>query len=368
MARLAGWLLALLFVLGSGAAAHAELTRFPAPQPGTAGGPGEGGVLVIYSSTDLEFIRPLIDGFQALNTDVEVHYHLLPSLELYNRVLDEVQEQGRTADVLLSAAMDLQMKLANDGYASPLTPPRGLPEWAVWRREVFGFTHEPAVIAYNRDGVPPQDVPGTREELRRLLETQPERYRGKVATYDPELSGVGFLFASQDARRSPVFWKLVDRLGAAGVRLYGNSVEMLDALAAGEVLIAYNVLGSYARAHAERLPQIGIALPRDYTLVMSRLVLIPKAAVRPDLARRFVDFLLGADGQRIVAGAAHLYAILPQIEGELTAKALRAQLGPALLPIPVNPGLLLYLDQDKRRRFLQQWERALDDTPPPPGR
>jgi ABC-type Fe3+ transport system substrate-binding protein len=46
----------------------------------------------------------------------------------------------------------------------------------------------------------------------------------------------------------------------------------------GEVLIAYiayNVLGSYAQARASGGAPIGIVQPRDYTLIMSRVAVIP---------------------------------------------------------------------------------------------
>lgn len=41
--------------------------------------------------------------------------------------------------------MDLQVKLANDGYVQQASiTARGLPDWAIWRNEILGFTPEPA--------------------------------------------------------------------------------------------------------------------------------------------------------------------------------------------------------------------------------
>ncbi|HXG28909.1 MAG TPA: ABC transporter substrate-binding protein, partial [Nevskiales bacterium] len=198
-----------------------------------------------------------------------------------------------------------------------------------------------------------------RQELIHLLQRQDERYRGRIATYDPERSGVGFLLATQDAQQSPQFWSLVRRLGAARVQLYANTAPILERIAEGRFLLGYNLLGSYAVAAAIRHPELGIVLPRDYTLAMSRLALIPRGAREPDLAREFMDFLLGEEGQRIIADQAGLYAIHPWVQGAFTAAALREELGPALRPIQIGPGLLVYLDQAKRRRFLRQWREAL---------
>jgi iron(III) transport system substrate-binding protein len=38
---------------------------------------------------------------------------------------------------------------------------------------------------------------------------------------------------------------------------------------------------------------------------------------------------------------------------------MQAALGDQLRPVSVSPGLLVYLDQAKRRRFFRLWNRAL---------
>ena len=47
--------------------------------------------------------------------------------------------------------MDLQTKLANDGYALPHDSPetRALPAWANWRDEVFSTGTDPIVMVYD---------------------------------------------------------------------------------------------------------------------------------------------------------------------------------------------------------------------------
>lgn len=341
----------------------AEIVHFPAYQPlDLPRDPNlEGAPLVIYGATDLEAMRPLIAGFQETYPGIAITYHDLNTVELYDRFLEEVEEQGHSADLVLSSAMDLQIKLVNDGYARSHVSlaTRSLPDWAVWRDEAFGFTYEPVVMVYNKQQVPPEEVPQTRRELVRLLDAHPERYTDRVATYDPERSGVGFLFATQDAHQSQTFWELVRSLGSSGVKLYTNTGAILERIADGRFLIGYNLLGSYAQAYANRYPSLGIVLPRDYTLIMSRIVFIPKSAPQHRLAGLFLDFLLGETSQQIIAGPAGLYAIHPEVTGELTARQLQTILGPALRPIRVGPGLLVYLDQAKRRKFLRQWQRAL---------
>jgi len=346
---------ALTVLLLLACATVTQAAVYPAP----AGGGSR--VLTVYSNIDESAAAPLVHGYQRRYPRVRVNYRELGSIELYNHFLAENEGGHPVADLLLSSAMDLQLKLVNDGYARRLEPPSAasLPNWAVWHNEAFGFTFEPAVMVFNRERMPAGDVPATRADLARLLREQPERYFGRVATYDPERAGLGFLFATQDARRSRDFWTLVRRLGASGVKLYSTTAAILDRIANGKFLIGYNLLGSYARARATADPALGIVYPADYTLVLSRIAIVPRSAPHPVAGAEFLDFLLSADGQRIIAGAAQLYSLLPEVSGSATAAELRARVGANLVPIRVGPGLLVYLDQAKRQRFLRRWQRAL---------
>ena len=351
----------ILTVAGS---ASAEVFRYAVGGTVTAGNRGVVSgepTVVIYSSTDQDVFTHVIEGFQRTHAGMAVVYFDLNTLDIHERILEEARTGMGRGDLVLSSAIDLQIKLVNDGLASPYRSPvtERLPPWALWRDEAFGFTFEPVVIVYNKDRVPAGDVPRTRYDLARLLGNRAETYFGKVATYDPERSGAGFLFVTQDARESEIIWALARSLGANGVKLYNNTGAILDRIATGQFLIGYNVLGSYALARARKNPAIGIVFPEDYALVMSRIALIPKSAPHPDMARKFLNYLLSENGQRIIAERSNLYAIHPDVGGEVTAAALRAKVGDALRPIRVGPGLLVYLDRAKRQIFLKRWRRAL---------
>ena len=60
-------------------------------------------------------VRPLIKDFESLY-GVKVEYNDMNSTELYNRFISESAGEQHSADVLWSSAMDLQVKLVNDGY------------------------------------------------------------------------------------------------------------------------------------------------------------------------------------------------------------------------------------------------------------
>lgn len=257
--------------------------------------------------------------------------------------------------------MDLQVKLVNDGhaltYASPELP--RLPAWASWKNEAYGTTYEPVVMVYNKRLVPAEDVPQNHPDLARLLRTKNDKYKGKVTAYDIEKSGVGFMLITQDSKVNSGFWDFAKALGEGGVRFQSSSGTMMERIASGENLIGYNVLGSYALLRAKKDPNIGVVYPKDYALVMSRVMFITKSSKNPNAARLWLDYVLSKRGQTILANQSDLGSIRDDVHGELTVESVGKLLGTGIKPVQVGTGLLAYLDQTKRLEFIKQWQAAI---------
>ena len=324
----------------------------------------EEGVVVVYAAADLDVVKPVVEDFEALHPGVRVEYHDMHSAELYARVVDEARRGVVGADVVWSSAMDLQVKLVNDGHAQPhrSAETAALPRWAVWKDEAFGTTYEPAAIVYNKRLLAEADVPDSHAGLIRLLDRAPAQLRGRVATYDPERSGLGLLLHTQDAQANPiVFWQLVRGMGQNGLEQHAASADMLDRLAAGKLVLAYNVLGSYAHRRARNDPALGVALPRDYTLVLSRVAFIARGARHPAAARLWLDHLLSTRGQALLAANLGLLPVRTDAGtagADSAAALLHQNLQHAFRPIRIGSGLLAYQDQAKKDAFLRQWDAA----------
>jgi len=312
--------------------------------------------LMVKGTTDNAEVAELMIEFMKLNPEVLVQYSKVLSTDLFDDVVKSSGVMG-AVDVVWSSSMDLQIKLANDGYAAEYRSPEaeGIPDWARWKDRAYGVTAEPVVMIYNkrllREGVVPKD----HAELLRFLTDHLPVFLGKIATYDPEQSGTGLLFITQDVRVTAQTWKLVVAMGRAGVKLYSSSGPMIDRVSSGDLLLAYNVLGSYALERAKRDPDLGIIFPSDYTLLLSRIALIPRSAGQPELARRFVDFLLSHNGQELLARRS-LGSVRDDMKPAIPGYADAAT---ALRPIALSIDLLTYLDKAKRQRFLRDWKESL---------
>jgi two-component system sensor histidine kinase TctE len=335
----------------------AEPLFFPAQQQETRR-------LAIAGTTDTALFKPFLQGFQTANPGLAITYLETDSIALFRGFLAGTLDPA--PDLLISSASDLQLKLANDGHAISHASPwlAQLPSWAQWRGEVIGFTYEPAVIIYNPTLLPPGTQPRTHRELAELLERDPTRFTGRVATYDIARSGVGYLLASQDQQISSHFWRLAAAFGRVEARLSDSSPEILDNVANGNLLLGYNVLGSYAFARqAEGVP-IGIVVPDDYVLVLTRSMLIPRKAANPDLAQAFVDFALSPAGQGIAAGRSALGAVMPGSPGMWTMERISTMGQGVVQPIILSPVLMVALDPQRRSGFLSAWQRIVNPSQP----
>lgn len=354
---------ALVMIAGGICAAgrgRAELPPgYPGDYPAQIAAARREGRVVVYASTDARIAAPLVRDFEAFYRGIRVDYRDMKTTELHHRVVAEQSRGELGADVVWSSAMDQQVKLINDGHAQAYASPeaRKLPAWANWRDEAWGTTYEPVAIVYNKRLLTAAEVPASHADLVRVLRERPSRFEGRVVTYDIERSGAGFLLITQDSRVNSAFWDLASALGQARVRQRADSESMLDGIAGGEELLGYNVLGSYAMLRARADPRIGYMLPRDYTLVLSRIAFITRGAAHPNAARLWLDYLLSPRGQALCAGEVGLGSVRADVVGEMTVAGLRGTLGEALRPIAVGPGLLTFLDQAKRNDFLRQWRQ-----------
>ncbi len=315
------------------------------------------GSVRVYGNADAAAMAPVIAAFERSYPGLLVRYDDLESSELFARFVAETEEEQPGADLVWSSAMDHQIKLINDGFAQAYQSPEkpALPPDAVWKNMGYGVTAEPVALVYNRERLPPAAVPRTHQALEHLLREQRTALTGRIATYDPARSNVGYLFLAEDYAITRDTRSLMGAIAGTRPLLEATTGPMLDAVATGRAALAYNVVGPYALTRAEHDPRIGVAFLADYTIVASRIAFIARAAPHPAAARLFLDFLLSRAGQTLLARE-WLLPVRPDVHAPGRASPLAVD---QARPIRVGPQLLVNLDTLKRRRFLADWRTAL---------
>lgn len=330
------------------AAAQEAVSQYAAPLSAPSS------TLVVRSTTDIAIFEPVLQAFVAENPTVRLTYEQWGSNALYAQTLAACDDTGSAVDAVISSGVHQMVDLVNRACARPYTSARtsALPAARMWRDEIWGITQEAAVIIYNTDLVPRADLPLTRFDLLDLMRRKPETYGGKIATYDIEASGLGYLFAFMDSQQATTFGGLLEGFSRVDAVATCCSAEIIASVANGDFLLAYNVLGSYLDP-AEN-DRVGVIYPQDYTLLLSRAYMIPKSAGNPVHAAALLDFLLSEKGQTILAES-HL--VQPPGPDDTTLQESIQRY------IAISPTLLVAMDDARRVNFVENWRKTFGLAP-----
>ena len=352
----------LAMLTSTSAFAQAVPEGYPADYAAVIAAANKEGKVVVYTSTDLSQVKQLSAAFKARYPGIELEFNDLGTTGTYNRVISEAAAGQTSADLSWTNAMDQQIKLVSDGLAQAYKSPEAakLPEWAVYKDTAYGTTIEPLTLGYNTVLLKKEDVPKTRADLTKYINDNADSLKGKVATFDPEKAGSGFLFHTYDLKHlGDSFWDLAKAFGKVEGKLYTSTGQLKEKLVSGEHVLVFNLIGSYALDWVKTSPTLGVAFTEDYTETFSRPLFITKEAPHPNAARVFLDFVLSRDGQRAVAEGG-LPAIRDDVgDGVLSIKQLNEMAHGNLRPIHVDETLLEYQQPQKRAEFLRTWNTAI---------
>ena len=296
--------------------------------------------IVLRSTTDIAVLRPAMELFVRENPDISVLYEQWGSNDLYFLSQLECADGESRADAVLSSGVHQMVDLVNAHCATPYSSSltEALLTDRIWRNEVWGVTREAAVIVYNTERVAEEDVPRSRFGLLDLMRRDTP-HTGKIATYDIEASGLGYLFAFSDSLEASTFGAMLEGFARVDAVATCCSATIIEGVSSGRYHMAYNVLGSYAGTVG--LDNLAIVRPEDYTLYLSRAFLIPRTAPSKPEAGRLLDFFLSAQGRAVLENI----GLWDEGSGEVSASR----------GIGIDPTLLIALDQQRRTRFISQW-------------
>ncbi len=361
MAFKAGCFAITTLALCSGAAFAADVPAgYPANYADIIKAAEEEGKVVVFSPTEEGQIQPLLKAFSEAYPKIRIEWNDISVTTAFNRVISEAAAGQTTSDFVWGNAMDLQLKLVSMGNAEEYVSPEvaNLPDWAKYQDSAWSTTVEPAVLIYNKGLMPVEKLPTTHAELLDGLQKNKAEWTGKVATFDPEKSGAGFLWMRNNDELDPQFWELVKAFGAADGKVYSSSGQFREKVLSGELLFAFDMNGAYAQEWVKGSSNLGLAFFKDYTQTQSRVAILTKNGPHPNAAKLLLDFMLSKKGQE-AASQSGLPSVRSDIEDIQNIETLNEQANGNLKPLPLNEALLEKLEPKSRVQFLAQWKKAL---------
>ena len=294
------WLAGLLVLLCLGGCRQGQT-----PDASSSGDSAAGGSVVVYSSADKEFAKLIFRAYEQ-RTGVKV-------LALYDT--EETKTAGLTArlvaekanpkaDVFWSSDTSRAVALVDQGvassYASPeaaAIPARHKSATGLWT----GFAARIRVMLYNTDKVKAADAP------RSILDLTKPRWKGRFAIANPHFGTMSFhasaLFVVWGDARATTFFQ--DLKANDAVIAAGNS-DVKDRVADGRVDVGILDEDDAVVALREKKP-VALIVPDQEgpqplgTPLMPNAALLIRGAPHPEQARRFIDFLVSAEAEKILA-------------------------------------------------------------------
>ncbi len=271
---------------------------------GPGGGSGADSEVVVYTSVDDVFARPVAEDFTAetgivvrLVTDTEE----TKSTGLLNRLMAE--KKRPQADVFWSGDPVRAAILKRHGVVAPYRSPvaEGLPpEFSDPEGFWTGFSTRARVLIYNTDVIPEAQAPSS---IFDLLDPQ---FSGRVCLANP-------LFGTTSMHAAALFSVLghegatefFDAFLAGGGRVLSSNGEVRRRVSSGEFALGLTDTDDANVARLEGSP-IAVVYPDGEgigTLLVPNCVVLIAGAPHAEAGRRFIDFLLSPRTESALAAS-----------------------------------------------------------------
>lgn len=353
----------ILAVVGWAAAASAQSlpSYYPSDYRNIIEASKSEGTLLIYSNMAEYNWRPVIEGFQKLYPWIRVQTLDLNSSEVFERYYAETATGSRTADLLVTGAVDAWQRFIERGeavdYVSPEAP--YVPDWSRPLPGLYTVTTDPLIIVYNKLLLPDERLrPRGIGHLAELATTHPNVFRGRVTTYDATSGSFGFsAFWAFVRDRKEKAWEWFDAIGPF-TRPERSAGPMVEKVTTGEYAAGYFISGiTYFPRAAERAAIVGWNWIEDGTPLFLRGMSVPKASGNPNAAKLMLDYILSHEGQ-VAFGKGGMTPYRPGVvpgDGVLfTYQSIIDELGEEnVIHIDYDPDMLTGFEA-----FLARWQQA----------
>lgn len=250
--------------------------------------------IVIYGSTQLDHVNPVIERFKRKYPFLSVNYTRLASERLLSRILTESRAGAQVPDLLISTGGNL-LTITEKGLLTRYNSPerKGINDNHKDKDGYWtGLYANLEFWGYNKKLVSAKDIPRSREDL------LDPRWKGKIGLDSGSAGTVRYMIdlhvLGQEKGRA-----FMQRLAKQDIQLRRGPSLIAELLAAGEFAVvpirdntAYELMTAGAPIDWFAFEPV---IPQPSTPIG-----ITKAAPHPNAAQLFVDFVLSFEGQEIL--------------------------------------------------------------------
>ncbi len=250
--------------------------------------------LLVYTSMKESLMNKLKEGFERANPGISLSYQSAGAGMIMSKLASERSSGRILADVVWTSEVPDFYVMKKEGILEAYIPPEikhVLNPFTDYDGSFTAIRLGTLGIAYNTDRI--KTPPASWADL-----TKPE-YRNAFSIANPALSGTSYMSVALLA--SKFGWEYFERLAANGAKIGTDSGRVVTETASG--LIAACLAVDYiTNDKITKGDSIALAYPPEMLVVPSPAAIM-KDSQSPGAAKKFVDYLLSADAQAIIASA-----------------------------------------------------------------
>ncbi|HEV8244034.1 MAG TPA: extracellular solute-binding protein [Nitrospirales bacterium] len=280
--------------------------------------------LVIYSGRKEKAIKPVVETFTK-QTGIQVDLKIGKTSGLANEIrMEKAHPRG---DLFISTESGIMEVLAKDGLLDPYqsAATKAIPdEFKSVTGAWTGISGRARILLYNKNLIAEKEAPKS------ILELTDPKWKGKLAISGTRERTTLAWAAWLVAIKGEAFTKdYIAKLQTNGLKILTDNTEVWQGVGRGEFAIGLTNSPNYYLAKQNNLP-VGVVYPDQEagglgTPINSNAAAVIKGAANPEAARKFIDFLLSQEGQRILVTQDYEIPLIAEADtGEvLPAKAIK---------------------------------------------
>ncbi len=246
--------------------------------------------ITVYTAGPQSLIDKLAEGFTA-QSGIKVNVFQATTGKIMARI--EAEAANPAVDVLISASWETATDFAKRGWLVSYTSPNAekVPDFLKNETAVAQGVSALGIVWNTKSGTP---KPAEWSDL-----AKPE-FKDLVNIPDPAQSGSSFeltaALASQDD------FALFKSLKDNGAIIAGANAEALNPVLQGAKAAVFGAVDYITFGNKAKGESIDVIFPESGTVIAPRPVMILNWSKNQDEAKKFVDYMLSDEGQKLVAG------------------------------------------------------------------
>lgn len=246
--------------------------------------------ITVYTAGPQSLIDKLAEGFTA-QSGIKVNVFQATTGKIMARI--EAEAANPAVDVLVSASWETATDFAKRGWLVSYTSPNAekVPDFLKNETAVAQGVSALGIAWNTKSGTP---KPAEWSDL-----AKPE-FRDLVNIPDPAQSGSSFELTAALAGQDD--FALFKSLKANGAIIAGANAEALNPVLQGAKAAVFGAVDYITFGNKAKGESIDVIFPESGTVIAPRPVMILNWSKNQDEAKKFVDYMLSDEGQKLVAG------------------------------------------------------------------